>query len=382
MIPWWGWEETGETTKHGDEHSHCGRNAITQKQFLPMKGPSLRRVAAAADVSPSTASRALNDNPQVPAKVRERVRRIADQLGYRKSAIVSSVMRDFRSAGGQVLRGTLAFLACDPPREWVPHGAAAFVQAFLDGVRTRAQAQGYAVETFLVDHPEALPPRRLAQVLVSRGISGVMLCTAARLRSEIAFPWEKFASVTIGSFYFRPRLHRAGRDYYRDVHASVEKLCSMGYRRIGFATHEKEMMRQDYMGLAAFTQASAHLPGARPIPAYRSKEPRAPEFLRWVRRHRLDAVMAEFGEALDWLRDGGYAVPRDLGYLSLNLSMPHDPAVSGLLIPYGEVGSAAVDLLTKLVEQREIGVPVRARAVQVRSDWHKGGTLLDRVDPS
>ncbi len=343
-----------------------------------MATPSLRRVAAAAAVSPSTASRALNDHPQIPATVRDHVRAVAEKMGYRKSALVSSVMRDFRSARGHVHRGTLAFLSCDLPEDWVLGGKAPFAQAFLDGVRARAKAQGYGVETFLIDHPAAMPPRRLAQVLASRGISGLLLCTASRLRQEIAFPWEQFATVAIGSFYFRPRLHRVGRDFYRDVHATMEKLWALGYQRVGFATQETETVRQDYMGLAAFSQITAQLPRSRQIPSYRADPPNAPDFLRWVKQHRLDAVVCEVSSGLKWLRATGHRVPEDIGFVTLNPALPFDLDVSGLLIPYDEIGGAAVDLLTKLVEQREIGVPRLARAVQVRSDWNDGKTLLAR----
>ncbi len=343
-----------------------------------MSPPSLRRVAAAAGVSPSTASRALNGNVQVPEAVRDLVRVTAARMGYRKNALISSVMRDFRSARGNVHRGTLGFLTCDPPSEWKHGRRAAFVQPLLGAVQARAAAQGYGVETFLIDHPEAMPFRRLAQVLVSRGISGVLLSTASTLRQEIAFPWERFATVAMGSFYFRPRLHRVGRDFYRDVHAAVEKLWSFGYKRVGFATFEKEASRQDYMGIAAFNQIVAQIPLARRIKPYCAEEPSPATFVRWVKRNRVDAVMCEFGSGLEWLRDAGYDIPGQIGYVCLNLASPLDSRTSGLFIPYAEIGSAAVDLLTKLIEQREIGVPAQSRAVQVCSEWNEGATLAVR----
>ena len=45
--------------------------------------PGIKDVAALAGVSASTASKALNDTGQLRAETRERVRRAADQLGFR-----------------------------------------------------------------------------------------------------------------------------------------------------------------------------------------------------------------------------------------------------------------------------------------------------------
>ncbi len=43
---------------------------------------TIKDIAQAAGVSVSTASRALNNNPRISLKTRQRVKEIADQLGY------------------------------------------------------------------------------------------------------------------------------------------------------------------------------------------------------------------------------------------------------------------------------------------------------------
>ena len=43
---------------------------------------TIKDIAQAAGVSVSTASRALNNNPRISVKTRQRVKEIADQLGY------------------------------------------------------------------------------------------------------------------------------------------------------------------------------------------------------------------------------------------------------------------------------------------------------------
>jgi DNA-binding LacI/PurR family transcriptional regulator len=52
----------------------------------------IKDVAKAAGVSTTTVSHALNDKGRLPAETRERVRRIADELGYRPSAIARGLV--------------------------------------------------------------------------------------------------------------------------------------------------------------------------------------------------------------------------------------------------------------------------------------------------
>ena len=53
--------------------------------------PTLQRVADAAGVSRSTAARSLGNYGTVDPVLRERVLRVARELGYRRNALASSV---------------------------------------------------------------------------------------------------------------------------------------------------------------------------------------------------------------------------------------------------------------------------------------------------
>lgn len=54
---------------------------------------TIRNIADAAGVSTSTASRALNDNPRISKETRERVKKIAEQLGYRPNFSAQNLSR-------------------------------------------------------------------------------------------------------------------------------------------------------------------------------------------------------------------------------------------------------------------------------------------------
>ena len=60
----------------------------------------MAEIAQRLGVAPSTVSRALRDDPRISAAVREQVRGIAGELGYRPNPLVSALMAHRRRKGG------------------------------------------------------------------------------------------------------------------------------------------------------------------------------------------------------------------------------------------------------------------------------------------
>lgn len=52
---------------------------------------TIRQIAEQLGVNVSTVSRSLNDSPTIPDSTKQRVREIADQLGYRKDMRAASM---------------------------------------------------------------------------------------------------------------------------------------------------------------------------------------------------------------------------------------------------------------------------------------------------
>ena len=111
-----------------------------------MKRIGIKEVAAAAGVSITTVSHALNDKGRLPEETRERVRSVAAALGYRPSAPARSL------AGGRT--GILALTVSRV--EALPFSLADFeyFAQLMNGASTTALEQGYA----LVLAPSAAGP--------------------------------------------------------------------------------------------------------------------------------------------------------------------------------------------------------------------------------
>ncbi|MCK4451574.1 MAG: LacI family DNA-binding transcriptional regulator, partial [Anaerolineae bacterium] len=97
--------------------------------FLTQGNISIKDVAKAAGVSHPTVSRALADSPLVAAETKQRIQRIAGEMGYIPSAIARGLVTKHTATVGLVVT-TIA----DP-----------FISEVVRGVEENALDNGYSV---------------------------------------------------------------------------------------------------------------------------------------------------------------------------------------------------------------------------------------------
>jgi LacI family transcriptional regulator len=129
---------------------------------------TLRDVAQASGVSVSTVSRILDDRtPASRSETAQRVRRIAEELGYRRNVFASSLRR-----GATATIGVL-----------VPRLTDTVMALMFQAIERAAGQRGYfAVVATCGDEPE--DERRATETLLDRNVDGVILATA-RLDDEL-----------------------------------------------------------------------------------------------------------------------------------------------------------------------------------------------------
>lgn len=123
---------------------------------------TLRDVAEAAGVSVSTASRVLDDRtPRSRSATAERVRGVADELGYRRNAVAANLRRG--------ATGTIGVL--------VPRLTDAVMAQVFEAIERAARQRGhFAVVATCGDDPDE--ERRATETLLDRNVDGVLLATA------------------------------------------------------------------------------------------------------------------------------------------------------------------------------------------------------------
>lgn len=342
------------------------------------RAATLQDVADRARVHRSTVALALREHPRIPAETRERIKEIAIELGYRVNPFVAALMQSRRTGQG-VRHATLAFITNYPTRYgWRPphHDR----PDFFPGAAERARALGFELEHFWLAEP-GMTPARLCDILVTRGVHGVIIGRMPPGQHALDLRWERFSAVALGLTLRSPRLHQVTENHFDTAWQAMHQCLERGYRRVGFVFSDaNDSPRVGDRWLGAYLMQQQKFRARDRLPICPGAPAERPAFLDWFRRERPDALLAPQAALLvEWLRAAGVRVPRDVGVVELQ-NRPHTNH-AGVEYDAAKIGALAVDMLVGLMHRNDTGVPADQHEIVLAGAWHEGTTLPRRARP-
>ncbi len=326
---------------------------------------TLRQIAKTAGVSLMTVSRALRNHANVRPEVAGRIRRIADEAGYRPDPKVATLMNHLRSRNKAAYTASLAGITGIPEKE-----ESGQVRLIRENARRRAEELGFRLELFRVEKPEACN-RRLERTLLNRGIEGVLLL---RMRAPVAvdrlLDWTRFSTVLATSSVLKPGFAHVGPNYFHNARMLCAQLVLRGKRRIGFVGTETYCVRTNHAFTAAIAWqgASDGLPAVAPL-VFSRQEIDRPVLRAWFVRERPDAIVVYSQEHVGTvgreLRLGGGG-PVALACTDVD---PTNVACMGINERPDIIGHRSINLLAGMLHQNERGVPPVAVGTLVEGTW-------------
>ncbi len=334
-------------------------------------------IAEQAGVSKNTVSLALRGDRQIPPATRERITRIADQLGYQRNPVMAQLMVELRKARPSGYRRTLAVLNANLDRKaFTKHPT---LPPYLDGIKRRATFHGYRLNEFWLHDPE-LYGERLNRILKARGIRGALivgLMKENRLPDRFAATWANQACVVTGVRTRGPTLSFVSSDHHALVIEAVEQAIRLGYQRPALVMDEHiDRLVEGRFGAGMWT-AQQNLPARRRVPAFTQVEASRTDttaFHAWRERHQPDVILTLYSYVQDWLKQAGFKVPQDIGLIQLERRASH-PDWAGLDQHNDQTGEAAVDMLIGMLHNQETGVPAHPLATLIGPTWVDGQTV-------
>ena len=98
---------------------------------------------------------------------------------------------------------------------------------------------------------------------------------------------------------------------------------------------------------------------------------------QWVRKYRPEVVVGF--SAHDWyaLRDAGFDIPSELGYVALQLDRVHESGqkIAGLVQQSDLISRQSIVVLDQLIRHNQRGVPESPLETLVPSRWHDGQSV-------
>jgi DNA-binding LacI/PurR family transcriptional regulator len=202
--------------------------------------PSIKDIARLAKVSHPTVSRALQNSPLVNAKTAAKIRKIAEDAGYRASAVARGlVTRKTRTIG-------LVVTTVNDP----------FAGEVTLGIEQAANDHGYCV--FLANsNAEPERERKMVQTFAEQRVDGIVV-TSSRVGALYLTLLEEMRVpiVLVNDQYPGEFVHSVMIENVEGSRAAADHLIALGHRRIAYVG-DRSGYQSDTERLTGYKQALA-----------------------------------------------------------------------------------------------------------------------------
>jgi len=331
---------------------------------------TLKDLAKACGVTPTTVSLALRNHPRISDATKEKVRAAAGKMGYRRHPMLSALMANLNQSRATTAAVPLAALYT---HESAVIESNSYHRKIWQGMECRASELGFKLERFYLEQKK-MTGKRMTQILATRGISGIIVPPLLRAGGHLSIDWDEFSVVAVGYSMLSPNMHRVCPDQYRGIRLALRELKHLGYKKPGLLLNRQSDLRTLHLWSSGF-YGFEHAQKSRGIvPVLECDEVQEKELFRWYDKHTPDVIISSDLNILEPLRLGGLNVPDDVGLVTLSRYEP-EGGIAGIDQNAEALGAVAVEQLVQLMYYNERGIPEMPRVVQIPSTWGEGASI-------
>lgn len=312
---------------------------------------TIKDVAKKSNVSPSTVSRVIADNPKISDKTKAKVYAAMKELNYQPNIIARSLANKKSYTLGLII----------PSKEEKMFENSFFIQA-MRGLSLYAQSKGYYI-MYNYCQSEEDELRTIEHFVSSKWVDGIILTTTKIEDKNIEFLFEKDQPfVVIGT----PQAHReqilyVDNDNVEAMENVVNTLIEQGHKKILFAggdyqfTVNRHRLRGYKQALAnhgiAYDKKLVMNEGATEETAYK-------EMCQLLDIVEADAIVGTDDSVAHGAYKAYYEIKKkEVAVASFNntaLSIYHKPSMSSVDVNSEELGHRAAELLINRIEKKMI----------------------------
>ncbi|MFK7981680.1 MAG: LacI family DNA-binding transcriptional regulator [Saprospiraceae bacterium] len=307
---------------------------------------TIRDIAKLLEVSPSTVSRALKDHPDIGKTTKDKVKRVADELGYFPNNQAVNFRQRKSKLFGLILPELGRFFSPDMVR----------------GIEEITRKKGYSLVIFQSN--ESLEKEKeCVNLCRSFGIDGLLACLTRETKNIDHF--QGFAKNNIPVVFVDKVIKDQGSarvliNGYNAAFTAIQYLAKRNYQKIGgiFAYENLTMTKRRKAGFqAALTKHQLPYKEGFCIHGSTIEEIKI-GFLQLLKQvERPDAIFTMTDEILSAviqiIHEEGLVIPKDIAVISIsNGYLPYyiNPKITFIKHSGYEVGKTAADLLVDLME--------------------------------
>lgn len=348
----------------------CSFSALHQKRV------TVYDIAEKVGVSHTTVALALRNNHRISEKRRKQIQRIAEEMGYEPDPFLATLASYRAQIHPTKVQSAIA---------WINHweqperlrGAHREFDAYWRGAQAAAKRFGYRLDE--IRWEAGYSAKRFEQILLTRGIRGVLVPPHSVAPDWGDFDWSKFSVIRFGMSVPSPDSHLVTADQLRAVLMAVRRIKELGYERIGLVMPEAvdQRLGGNFIGGFAAARQFYKLPALPPFlveeRCYTEQPEKCARLLRqWLARHKPDALLVFVVQAPAMLRQLGYRIPQDIAVAGTGIDVPVE---AGLDQHSEAIGRMAVEMLVSQINLNERGEPADPCRILIESRWRDGSSM-------
>lgn len=335
------------------------------------KRVTLRDIAKVAGLHFTTVGMALRGNREIPPATQERVRKIAEELGYRPDPMLAALNAYRRNQEAPHFQATLAWVNNWPKREDLQKNLS--FRYYYEGAKHRAEQLGYKLEEFWL-HEKGMTPSRFTGILRARNISALLMAPQAHSNTSVDLDYSDFAVLSFGYSLQPAVFHVVTNHHFHSMNLLVREVCKLGYKRIGLFASADWNRKVENCLFGTMAMARTENPDIAEVPPLvETTQTGKKEMKAWLKAAKPDVVVSH-GGGLKLLRSLGYSIPEDIGFA--NFSIWDTPlGFSGIHQNDFRIGEVAVNVIVSMLHSGERGIPKTPMRILIESDWEPGATL-------
>lgn len=334
-------------------------------------------IARKVGVSHTTVARALGNRGEVSSERRTEIRRVAAEMGYSPDPHLAALATYRRTLRPAKFQGVIAWA-----NHWKQPGQLRRFAEFERYWRGAAQTAGrFGFKLEEIRWPSGCSPKRFEDMLLARGVEGVLIPPHNEVLDWEDFDWSRFSVVRFGMSVQSPDSNLVTSDQFRAMTMAVTRMHEYGYQRIGLAADVDldEHLGGNFYGGFAWAQNKLKVsPAVPPFGASATLYRSAPEkelrnLERWLARHRPDAVLTTQPYLPDLIQKLGRRIPQDIAIAGTSIyDIPVDAGIDQHSM---EIGRIAMEMLIKQINIGERGGSADPCRILVESRWQDGSSV-------
>ncbi len=224
-------------------------------------------------------------------------------------------------------------------------------------------------------NPKGLTETTFARVLRARSIEGLLIPPLPVEMAPLKLPWDSLSVVTASYTSDYLGFNQVCNNRHQITQLALEQARAHGYKRIGHVVNKELDIRSSHNTLSYFYWFQSQQPAAERVPVLYEAEIAKDRFFKWLRDNQVEVVVSGLNLLYYWLKEAGYAVPGDIGFISLSTHAENRDRLSGIDECAEKVGSASIDLLTSQMIRNERGLPETRKLILLEGTWIEGATV-------